>query len=157
MILAALLAVAVVTTATPAFAILEKELEVRYCAGMNTQFGNPDGTLTDCISATHAIEVDFSARWHNAIGQALHYALWTKEIAENPETYARWWYQVRTPRRPGIIFACSADYRQETCANHIIRPLRIAEEYGIPLTIWWCNPDTDMTLEECQRLEANAP
>lgn len=56
----------------PAFALSEADLVQRYCDGMITEFDNPDRTRTDCISATHAIEVDFSDRWSNAIGQALH-------------------------------------------------------------------------------------
>lgn len=137
---------------TPAHPLTEKDLVARYCAGMIQEFSNPDWTRTDCISDTHAIEVDFSYRWADAIGQALHYALWTKEFAENPEAFPRWHYQVKTPRKAGIIFACRGA-RSETCANHVVRPLRIAEEYQIPLTIWYCDPDTDMTLSDCQRLD----
>lgn len=140
----------------PAHALTEKDLVARYCAGMIQEFYNPDSTRTDCISDTHAIEVDFSAKWAEAIGQALHYALWTKEFAENPEAYPRWYYQVKTPRKAGIIFACSDDRRLETCANHVVRVKRIAEEFQIPLTIWDCNPDVDMILDDCLRLDITA-
>jgi hypothetical protein len=58
----------------------DAELINRYCAGMNKQFYNPDQTRTDCISDTHAIEVDFSKDFKTAIGQALHYALWTNTL-----------------------------------------------------------------------------
>ncbi len=54
-------------------------------------------------------------------------------------------------------FACKANRRTETCANHIVRPQRIAEAFGIPLTIWDCSPDTDATLEECQRIDVDPP
>ncbi|MET4686265.1 hypothetical protein [Sinorhizobium fredii] len=55
-----------------AHALTEADLVDRYCAGMIKEFPNPDGTRTDCISDTHAIEVDFSKKWAEAIGQALH-------------------------------------------------------------------------------------
>ncbi|MCA1442677.1 hypothetical protein I6F07_21125 [Ensifer sp. IC4062] len=137
----------------PAHALTEADLVDRYCAGMIKEFYNPDGTRTDCISATHAIEVEFSNKWAEAIGQALHYALWTTEFGKNSEAFPRWHYQVRTPRKPGIIFACTEDRRLEMCANHVVRAKRIAEEYRIPLTIWDCNPDEDMTLGDCLRLD----
>src|SRR5690349_16182101 len=98
----------------------ERELVARYCAGMIIEFNNPDDTRTDCISDTHAIEVDFSDKWAESIGQALHYALWTKEFSENPDAFARWHYQVRTPRRAGIILMCRENRRLETCANHVV-------------------------------------
>jgi hypothetical protein len=148
----ALVALASPTLSADQFS-LEKDVVARYCLGMIQEFNFPDETAVDCISETHAIEVDFSHRWADAIGQALHYALWTKEIAENPDSYARWHRQVPTARRAGIIFACHADRRLETCANHVVRPLRIAEEYRLPITIWDCNPATDATLDDCQRLE----
>lgn len=137
----------------PARAMSDAQLVDRYCAGMITQFYNPDGTRTDCISATHAIEVELSQYWATAIGQSLHYALWTVEFSENPSDFARWYRQVSTPRKAGIIFACSDDRRLETCANHVVRAKRIAEEYRIRITIWDCDPSLDMTLAECQKLE----
>lgn len=43
-----------------------------------------DRTRVDCLTAGYAIEVDFARKWHEAIGQALHYAS-------------------MTGRRPGIV------------------------------------------------------
>ena len=150
-------AILLMLSTAPALALSESDLVQRYCKGMITEFTNPDGTRTDCISATHAIEVDFSSKWAEAIGQALHYSLWTKEFSDYPDDFARWHYQVKTPRRAGIIFACRDDRRTETCANHIVRPQRIAEAFGIPLTVWDCDPDTDATLADCQRIDVDPP
>lgn len=136
-----------------ATALSESDLVSRYCSAMVTEFYNPDGTRTDCISASHAIEVDFSYKWAEAIGQALHYALWTKEFVEYPNAFPRWYYQVRTPKKAGIILICNEDRKLETCANHVVRAKRIAEEFHLPLTIWDCNSEKDMTLEECLRLD----
>ncbi len=152
---ALLSACALMSCVAPAAALSEADLVRRYCTGMITEFINPDNSRTDCISATHAIEVDFSTKWAEAIGQALHYSLWTKEFSDYPNDFARWHFQVRTPRRAGIIFACRDNRRTETCADHVVRPKRIAEAFGIPLTIWDCNPDTDATLEDCLRIDVD--
>ena len=40
-----------------------------------------DKTRCDCITATHAIEVDFAQKWVEAIGQSLHYARLTGKEA----------------------------------------------------------------------------
>ena len=133
----------------------ERDLVTRYCKGMITEFVNPDLTRTDCISPTHAIEVEFSHKWAEAIGQALHYSLWTKEFSEFPDSFARHSRQVGTPRRAGIIFACGANRSLKICTDHIVRVSRIVEEFKIPLTIWFCDPNTDMTLAECQPLDFN--
>jgi hypothetical protein len=34
----------------------------------------PNGTYVDCLNDTYAIEVDFSNKWAEAIGQSLMYA-----------------------------------------------------------------------------------
>jgi hypothetical protein len=138
---------------TPAHALTEKDPVDRYCAGLINEFFNPDGTRTDCISPTHAIEVEFSHKWAEAVGQALHYGLWTAEFAENPDDFARWHRQVPSPRSPGIILLCREHRSLETCADHSVRPLRIAQQYKIPLAIWLCNPDQDMALDTCQRID----
>jgi hypothetical protein len=33
-----------------------------------------DGTRCDCVTETHSIEVEFAAKWYEAIGQSLNYA-----------------------------------------------------------------------------------
>ena len=146
-------AILAVCWATPSFALSESDLVRRYCMGMIIEFTNPDMSRTDCISATHAIEVDWSDKYLEAIGQALHYAQWTHEFSENPNDFARWHRAVNSPRIPGIIFACTASRRTELCADKIVRPLRIAERYGFPITVWDCDPNTDATLADCQRID----
>lgn len=150
-------AILAATGATPSLALSESQLVQLYCRGMITEFTNPDRSRTDCISATHAIEVDWADKYLQAIGQALHYAQWTHEFSENPNEFARWHRAVNTPRTPGIIFACTANRRTELCADKIVRPLRIAERYGFPLTIWDCDPNTDQTLADCQRIDFDPP
>ena len=67
----------------------------------------PDDTEPDCISATHAIEVDFNDHWAEAIGQALHYALWSVEIP------------ALGPKKPGIILICRRQRKLRKPARYL--------------------------------------
>ena len=78
-------------------------MQARYCAGMDIEITLPDDTRADCISNTHAIEVEFTEYWYQALGQALHYSLWTAEIADAADHYARWSRLIDGPRKAGII------------------------------------------------------
>ena len=40
-----------------------------------------DKTRVDCVTKTHAIEVDFAPKWKEAVGQSLHYAYLTGKKA----------------------------------------------------------------------------
>jgi len=46
------------------------------CAGQ-IEVRLPDRTRVDCLTDDYAIEYDFSNKWAEAIGQALHYGLMT--------------------------------------------------------------------------------
>ncbi|MFQ5481251.1 MAG: hypothetical protein ACE5ER_00730 [Nitrospinaceae bacterium] len=58
-----------------------------------------DRTRVDCLTAKYAVEMDFSPKWKEAIGQAFHYSLITgKEpgivlILEQPE-HRKYWDQL---------------------------------------------------------------
>jgi hypothetical protein len=123
----------------PANAQTEEVFVSRYCAGMAVDIRLPDGTRPDCVSATHAIEVDYSEKWAEAIGQALHYAQWTRETT---------W--LTGPKQPGIVLVCRLP--RETCTNHVGRIVRIVRVYRLPITIWDCDMD-EMRLRECQIIE----
>ena len=70
----------------------------------------PDRTRVDRMTYYHAIEFDFTAKWAEAIGQALHYA------------------QV-TGMRGGIVLI--GDDRR-----FIDRARNIIEHYNLPLDLW---------------------
>jgi len=40
-----------------------------------------DNRRVDCLTSTHAIEVDFAYKWFEAVGQSLHYAKMTGKRA----------------------------------------------------------------------------
>lgn len=54
---------------------LHKEAEYRdaWCQG-ETEVRLPNGNRADCITDKYAVEIDFAAKYHEAIGQALDYA-----------------------------------------------------------------------------------
>lgn len=137
----------------PAMAATEHDMKERYCApdGMITEFTFPDTTRADCISKTHAIEVEFTEKWAEALAQALHYALWTNEIAEAPNDFPRWSRQIDTPRKAGIILVCRK--AQDTCTGHYVRLFRIIEEFRLPVTIWNCDVNDDPILADCQVID----
>jgi len=147
-----LLFAASVVLPTSAFAQSDADLVRRFCAGMlATQYGLPDGTEADCISPTHAIEVDKTEHWAESLGQALHYSLWTNEIVENPATFPRWSKVIQAPLLPGIIVVCEEEDR-DLCTDRSVRLYRIIEEYRLPITVWDCDL-SDLTLADCQILE----
>lgn len=134
-------------SASPSFGQSEAELTARFCAGMSKiEYSLPDDTRVDCLSTTHAIEVEFTENWAEAVGQSLHYALWTSEIAANPDFFQPWADDIDAPLQAGVIFICHR--QRDTCTDHTVRFFRIIEEFGLPITVWDCEV-TDPGLEAC--------
>ena len=53
----------------------EKEHAELLCAGFDAiEWRNEDGTRTDCLNAQYAVEVDYTYKWAEGVGQALYYA-----------------------------------------------------------------------------------
>ena len=61
----------------------------------------PDKTRCDCLTQTHAIELDFGAKWYQAIGQAMYYSLQTGKragvalVIEDPKDM-KYWYRLNS-------------------------------------------------------------
>jgi hypothetical protein len=61
-----------------------------------TEYTLPDLTRCDCLTDTHAVEVEFGRKWAEVIGQALYYALQTGHkagiilILESEKDYKYW-------------------------------------------------------------------
>ena len=80
-------------TVTPAAAkIREKVVQACMCQGLVTEHKVKSGARADCISRTHAIEIDNVDGWAESIGQSLHYA-------------------EQTNRRAKVILFCNAEQR----------------------------------------------
>ncbi len=54
----------------------EADYQNEWCQGQ-TEVELKDLTRVDCLTGTHAIEIEWAANWKEAIGQSLHYALMT--------------------------------------------------------------------------------
>ncbi len=94
-----------------AYAEPEKYYQQKYCKGV-MEFVLPDKTRVDCLTKTHAIEYDFGKKWAEAIGQALHYAMWTG-------------------RKGGIVLIISPSEKRflDRVKNEI-------DHYGLPIDVW---------------------
>lgn len=69
----------------------------QWCADRGqSEFVLPDKTRCDCLTKTHAVEVDFAPKFYEAIGQSLYYSLQTGKragvllIVETPKDYKYW-------------------------------------------------------------------
>lgn len=110
---------------------LERDRQAQLCAGLVQNRHLPSGTEVDCISDTHAIEVDFTSKWAEAIGQALQYAS-------------------ALERLPGIILVCRAGDDPSLCLKHRLLIEETVSYWRIGMTLWLCGAD-DVRLDQCAR------
>ena len=57
----------------------ESSYQHAYCSAIGgiEEYTNSDKTRVDCLTNDYAIEFDFANKWHESIGQALHYGIMT--------------------------------------------------------------------------------
>lgn len=72
-----------------------------------------DRTRVDCVTQTHAIEVERAGKWPEAIGQALHYAR-------------------LTGLRPGIVIIRDTAYAE----RYVTRLRATVSTWRLPIDIW---------------------
>ena len=90
-----------------------------WCRGMKgkVEVRMEDGRRIDCLTSTHAIEVEFARKWPEAVGQSLDYSMLTgKEagivlVLKTPGDHAYW-------------------QRLKTVINH----------YNLPIRLWKLGP-----------------
>jgi hypothetical protein len=104
----------------------ERIYQERFCVRMQLEYKFPDGTRADCLSDRYVIEVDFTEKWAESIGQALHYMLWPRDLPIGE-------------RRAGIILVCR--HAREICTDHTVRLKRVIEAFNLPVTVWDCDRD----------------
>ena len=109
-------AVAMLASMPPAGAgMLEKRVQECGCFGMEREVAIPSGGRADCVSSSHAIEIDRTSSWANAIGQSLYYA-------------------EQLGKRPRVILFCDDD-TPALCQRHIYRFRQTVEHYGLPIDL----------------------
>lgn len=62
----------------------EESYQQAWCKVHNgiLEYKNEDFTRVDCLTKTHAVEFDFANKWHESVGQALHYSVMTGKKAK---------------------------------------------------------------------------
>jgi hypothetical protein len=94
-------------------AIMEKLYQRAWCAdaGGVIEYALEDRTRVDCLTDEYAVEVDFAAKWAEAVGQALYYGL-------------------ATGRKPAVLLIIE----RPVDTTHLKRIKAVSEKTG--LTVW---------------------
>jgi hypothetical protein len=121
----------VVTAVVAGEAPLEADMARVLCSGMILERVLPNRARVDCLTDEYAIEVDWTGKWAEAIGQALYYS-WA------------------TGRKPGIILVCKE--AQQTCLGHALRLDEAIAGWALPITVWRCELSA-RTLTDCRRVD----
>jgi hypothetical protein len=110
----------------------ERFYQERFCAGMaiEVRLGQVQ-QRADCLSQTHAIEVEWHDRWKDAIGQALANS-------------------AASGRQPGIVLVCRSD--QALCLAASLGVRQTLGHHHVGATLWDCLP-IHRTLADCRRWE----
>jgi len=96
----------------------ERWYQDRWCQGKGkTEVRMPDNTRCDCVTATHAIEFDFSKKWYEAVGQSLYYSL-------------------QTGKRAGIALIIES----EKDRKYWIRMNSTIKHFELPIDTWMIQP-----------------
>ena len=90
-----------------------------WCKGKGGQveFKLNDGRRVDCLTADHAIEVEFARKWSEAIGQSLDYSM-------------------LTGKKAGVVLILQRD--SDHTYWHRIQKLK--DHYQLPITLWKLGP-----------------
>ncbi len=90
---------------------LEKDYVSKHCNGQ-IEFVLPDRTRIDCLTDSHAIEYDFGRNFYQAVGQSLHYAMFTG-------------------KRAGIVLIIN-----DSELRFYNRAKALINHYGLPIDLW---------------------
>lgn len=126
---AILLAAALASAPATAASLTETDYRNRFCEGMQQEVVLPNGTRVDCLTDRLAIEVDWTHKWAEAIGQSMLYSATTDKL-------------------PGIILVCKVG--AENCQKHEYLINEAVAHWRLPITVWLCMPD-DPSLAACSR------
>jgi len=114
----------------------ESDYRDALCAGMQMEVSLGAYGRADCVSETHAIEIDWADKFKQGVGQAL--------------TYSQ-----RTDLIPGLILICRRS--EALCLDHSLAAQETLSAYGAEATVWECGLDS-VSLDDCvERHIAAAP
>lgn len=103
----------------------ERSVQECACARLQLEVMLPSGTRADCVSDTHAIEVEATQDWAQGIGQSLHYA-------------------EQLDKKAFVFLFC--ERQPETCLSHQLRLESTIAAHGLPVE-WEFVPDVCMENE----------
>ena len=86
-------------------------------AGGKVEVELPEGPRVDCMTATHAIEMDFARKWPEAVGQSLYYSH-------------------LTGLKAGIVLIL----RTHNDIPHLKAAKETIKAYNLPITLWPLGP-----------------
>lgn len=102
-------------------------MEKRLCADMGREVPTKSGARIDCLNLEYAIEIDWTEKLAEAIGQSLDYAH-------------------ETGRKPGVILICKRT--PLVCLGHVLRFEATVAFWNLPVTLWRCDT-LSRTLDDC--------
>ena len=111
-------ALAVVLALVPVSAqanMKEQRVQDCSCHGMQREVHMPGGGFADCVSDTHVVEIDRTAKWAEAIGQALYYA-------------------EQTGKRARVVLFCDDD-NLRLCDRHRLRFESTVSFHNLPIEL----------------------
>ena len=81
----------------------EEAYQYAWCSAHNgiIEYENKDFTRIDCLTKNHAVEFDFANKWHESIGQALHYSVMSGKkakvvlILDNPKSQMVYYQRIK--------------------------------------------------------------
>jgi hypothetical protein len=112
----------------------EAYFEQRFCQGMQLDLQLGEQRRADCLSDTHAIEIDWHDKWREAVGQALAFSARTKLV-------------------PGVALVCRSDQGHCLAASASVR--ETLEHHHIRASLWDCLP-INAALADCTRWDIDA-
>ncbi|MCP3869693.1 MAG: hypothetical protein GY703_16695 [Gammaproteobacteria bacterium] len=95
----------------------ERWYQQAWCIDGQMEHTLPDRTRVDCLTATHAIEIDFGRKWAEGVSQAL-------------------WYGLQTGRRAGLVLILE----RPPDMKHFHRAAHLIKELNLPVTLWGVGP-----------------
>lgn len=99
----------------------------RLCHQLEREVATPAGTFIDCLAPHVAIEIDWTEKWAESIGQSLHYA-------------------AETDLLPAAILICHQP--SETCLRHALRFESTIAYWQLTMVVWYCDA-LDKRLFQC--------
>ncbi|MEK8016566.1 MAG: hypothetical protein VSS75_006830 [Candidatus Parabeggiatoa sp.] len=105
----------------------EKWYQEQWCQEQSseTEVVMEDGTRCDCVTETHAVEMDFADNWYEAVGQSTHYSH-------------------QTDKRAGIVLILeSSDDKR-----HWQRLLNLIAKSKLPIDVWAVGDGVDSEMPQ---------